>query len=167
MDKNVKNYLLITTNQQFEYSDYLEYCEMNEITPMDENSQEFFEWCDDETQTNIECDFDNLECAKIANADFVLTGSIGRWNGTFDIKPMHYTSLTKAIKAAIGECDYYDVRYIDGVIEISASHHDGTNSFKLRLLSKKGISAVGNACGLVEKDPKDYWFKKIRNEDIF
>jgi hypothetical protein len=140
---------------------------MNDITPTGENSIEFYKWCDDETQTNIECDFDNLKWSKIANADFVLTGSIGRWNGTFDIQPMHYTSLTKAIKAAIGKCDYYDVRYIDGVIDICASHHDGTNLFTLRLLSKKGISAVDNACGLVEKEPKDYWFKKIHDTDIF
>ena len=166
MNKNVKNYVLITTKEP-KYSDYLEYCEMNDITPVEENSQEFFEWCADETQLNIEYAFENLEYAKITNADFILMGSIGRWNGRFGIQPMHYTSLTGAIKAAIGDCEYFNVNYNNGVIDICASHHDGVNSFTLRLLSKKGIISVGDACGLVEKEPKDYWFKKIRNEDIF
>ena len=73
---------------------------------------------------------------------FILQGEIGTWMGqmaggfTFD----SFNELSKAWK----HCDYIKVYDENGHFYIECSHHDGTNFYEVRKLSKKGEEYLNN-----------------------
>lgn len=156
-------FTLLTTNQEFDYAEYVEYCEMNNIEPQGENSPAFYAWCGEETYENNECDLYNIKSLANKIGDhFVITGKLGLWNGNFDIEPLVMHTLDEAIRKCINSCDYFDVTWENGVVEVSASHHDGTNVFEIHALSAKGIKDYRRAHILDETmKVKDYTFKRI------
>ena len=66
----------------------------------------------------------------------LFAGSVGRWNGNFgggdigEFEDLYY----KALK----DCDYVKVYDNNGHLYITGSHHDGTNSFEVKVLTDKG-----------------------------
>lgn len=170
--------LILTNNGTYDYADYLEYCEMNEIEPSPEGSSKFYEWCGEMDAENVECDLCNLKYVKASkeNYKFFITGSLGLWNGRKNIHSVKMFSLVDAIMSAINAMDcqcYYDVHLEeDGTIGVSVSHHDGTNYFSIRRLNAKGIKAVDKLIeyGTIRNNDveiKEEWFRKIKPEDIF
>jgi len=72
----------------------------------------------------------------------LFVGSIGRWNGNFDggdigeFEDLYY----KALK----DCDYVKVSDNNGHLYITGTHHDGTNSFEVKVLTDKGEEYYDN-----------------------
>lgn len=137
---------------------YKEFCEANEIelTSISEDSVDFYNWQGeqlamewDDFLTNLRHDDDN-------NVDCVVTGSVGRWNGTFDIEAKHFSTLEDAILTCVKSCEYIIICEIDGVIDIEAMHHDATNNFKIHKLNKKGYDAH---CEDEELNNEEYYDK--------
>lgn len=131
--------ILTTLVDGFEYSDYVEHCEANGIVPQGKESNDYFRWCEDETEINFEADLDNIEGHTAYNVPVILTGFVGRWDGQHEICPVSFNSVADAIKACFGN-DILDIEvfFDDGKLEVSAHHHDNTNKFTIRALSKKG-----------------------------
>lgn len=99
-----------------------------------------------------------LEFADREADAFVVTGTLDRWNGQRQIEATRYTYLKEAFQACIGRStDFLEVRFIQGMLHVSASHHDGTNSFEIHALNKKGAEA-GDQADL----SKATYHKKIR-----
>lgn len=68
---------------------------------------------------------------------FLLTGTIGRWNGPAE---GGFTfSTVDELSRAWEDCDYFELFDENGHLFINASHHDGTNHFEVRQLTEKGI----------------------------
>ena len=66
-----------------------------------------------------------------------MTGKVGRWNGTFD-GGKFITNLNELLSSI----EYLDVvTFTDenGHFKIKGSHHDGSDCFELKQLTKKGI----------------------------
>lgn len=177
--------LLDTTVTSFKYTDYVDFCEVNEITPEPENSDDYWNWVSEERQRNVDDFLLNLQYAKINDEPVMITGSLGLWNGTREIYPMlvegsdyekgnngEWKYKNPAIKKAVEKCmngmDDVKVEYANGEIVVYGYHHDGTNIFTINKLSKKGINVVLNA---KEKgktiDPKPYMFGKFTEEDLW
>lgn len=151
MNKTAKKevYNLVTTRcDQFEYSDYLEWCEMNDIEPDKEGSSAYWDWCAEEAQLNYDCDMDNLMYSEIKDRMFLIEGALGLWWGRPTIQPVLVEGIVPAIKRCIGR-DINDIdaelNTKDGVIYVRASHHDGTNIFTLKMLNKNGEKWIENA----------------------
>lgn len=99
-----------------------------------------------------------LEFADSEADAFVVTGTLYRWNGQRQIEATRYVSLKEAYKACIGRyTDFIEVRFINGILHVAAGHHDGTNSFEIHALNKKGAEA-GDQADL----SKATYHKKIR-----
>lgn len=88
------------------------------------------------------------------DTECVVIGSVGRWNGRFNIETTYFDTLKDAILKCISECDYYTITVEDGVIHITAKHHDGANEFEIRRLTKLGIEAYEEEYGFDQNDLK-------------
>lgn len=156
----------------FTYEDYVEYCECNDYEPADEGSHEFFDWQLEECQRNVECDLDNIKfCSHYKNTPYVITGSLGLWDGRPSIHPVKVTGLYEAIVKCWGNCDdcMVEINNKTGVVSVYAYHHDGTNCFEIRELQERYIDAYEKALDVYEYgcaetfEVKNGWFKKIKN----
>lgn len=167
-------YTLLSTfvdTNDFDYDDYLEFCEMNNIEPAEKDSPEFYEWCVDETNLNIECDWENLTEYDKDFSHFVITGKLGLWNGKHEILPIIEDSLCNAIKKCISGGSILDYKVTldteTGVVSVSAHHHDGVNFFNIYLLTDEGFDAITNAIDDYKYGDLDHielnpdWCKKI------
>ena len=137
---NKGSYTILTTSADgFEYEDYLEFCEANGIEPYDEDSDHFFEWCQEESNFNFEADMDNIHSCKQYNVPVLVTGSLGLWDGRHEITAKVFPTVYDAIQAMLGR-DIRDIeaKFEDGAINVWAYHHDGCNSFTINALSAKG-----------------------------
>ena len=173
------NYKIFSTNEEFSYADYLEYCEMNDLTPDKEDGYGFYDWCREESDLNIEYEFDNLEHSKAKDYPFYVEGTLGLWHGTRD---GHFTKILWGVAEAIREV-MYSVRggYNDidaeldietGEIRMNCYHHDGCNTFTIHRLSKKGEDKIqrdiynGNIHDY-DYEPKSYCYRKLKKEELW
>ena len=154
--KNLYNNYDINDEAWFEA--YKEHCEINEIEmPEDaENSTDFYDWQSDMLQMEWEDFITNLENDKENNVNCVVTGKLGRWNGTFEIDAKAFPTLKSAVLACVSNCDNVVINEIDGTIDIEAMHHDGTNIFKIHKLNKSGLEAY---CNDEDFDKEEYYEK--------
>lgn len=67
----------------------------------------------------------------------VIYGSLGTWRGRFNIYPQVDIHLDSLVKKAMSNCDC-SVKLVDGKIEITSHHHDGTNYYTIQPLNRKG-----------------------------
>ena len=123
--------LLASTCDEFDYSDYVESCEANDITPQGEDSDDFHRWCAETAARQYEDDILQLKALPALRRPFVVTGTVGRWNGRFDIIPKLYDSFEEAFDEAIAGAQDVDVRYCTQYISVAGHHHDDTNHFQL------------------------------------
>ena len=128
-----KRYTILTTyDDGFTYEDYVEYCEEMGYEPAEEDSEEYYEWVQEEVDCNYESDIDNIKCCKQYNVPVVINGVLGLWDGEHTIVPVEMNSVYDAIEKCIGRYgEYVKAEYEDGVIYVAVSHHDGTNHFEI------------------------------------
>lgn len=86
----------------------------------------------------LECFMDNILYSNYEK-DCVVCGSLGLWFGRREIEPKRFSCLSDAIRATFAKADYVEVKQVNGHIEVTASHHDGNNYFKIYLLNEKGL----------------------------
>lgn len=73
----------------------------------------------------------------VASRNLILTGTVGRWDGNHDGGARINTF--QDIEMLWKDCDYIQVYDQNGHLHIKCSHHDGTNIFKLKKLTQKGV----------------------------
>lgn len=88
------------------------------------------------------------------DTECVVIGSVGRWNGRFNIEVSYFDTLKDAIFKCIEKCDYYTITEENGVINVTARHHDGSNEFEIRRLTKLGIEAYEEEYAFDQNDLK-------------
>lgn len=137
--KHGKFTILTTSTDGFDYDDYLDWCEANKQEPASENSNEYLEWMYEEMLLNYESDLDNIKSCKQYNIPVVITGKLGLWDGTHEIMPVVCDNVHDAISKCVDGNDDCEVYFNDGLIEVHAHHHDGTNCFEIKALSAKGL----------------------------
>lgn len=149
--------------------DYEEFCEINDITPGDDD--DFEEWKREEADRTWDDDMDNLEYI-MANDRFLITGHVGAWDGRHEIRPMKATGLLNAIKRCRSN-DYLDIEVKlnteTGIVEYYGHHHDGTNCFEICKLSDKGCKGYEKWVETGERweGCPDDWFEKIYRKEIW
>lgn len=126
------------------YEEFKSYCIDNGIdyTKYPNDSTYFFEWVDNLLLQEWE-DFEhNISYSEDGKQECVVLGSLGLWYGECNIKPKKFDNLLKAILTCIRNIDYVQISFEDGRINVNSIHHDGTNSFSIYKLNKKGRNIV-------------------------
>ena len=114
--------------------------DQEEMDELNMNSVEYSAYCAERAAENFECDLYNIKTHKPWAVPVVVTGTLGLWWGHPEIKPERIESVYEAIQKCIGsDGDYVKVEFNDGKLDVQVSHHDGTNCFTIRALSKKGV----------------------------
>jgi len=120
------------------YSQYAENCRMNGTEPGGTDSQAFTDYAVRDCRTDTEDTLDNLRNSPAAGGVWCITGSVGRWDGRHEIMPYFADGLAGAITVCSQSCEDLTAEYDTTAVYVTASHHDGRNSFTLRRLSPKG-----------------------------
>ena len=136
--KHGKFHILTTSTDGLTYEDYVEWCEANDRKPCGEDSGDFECWKEDKARTNYECDIENIRYCKQYYTRVVITGKVGRWDGTHTIAPVVCSNVHEAIEKCADGMDDVDAWFNDGHIEVIGGHHDGNDCFDIYALSAKG-----------------------------
>lgn len=134
----IKEQILCDTTSIIDYDVYIEHCEINDLTPQGEDSEDFYrvnEWYRSADWENLLTD---LRYSKVNNYKWVVSGTLGLWNGRHEIVPKLFNNLIDALNACFGKCDDIIITKSHSVIKVTALHHDGRNYFELRALSDLG-----------------------------
>lgn len=121
---------LASTSDEFGYDEYVEWCEINDIKPQGEESDHFYQWCQEEAQTNYSEDLAQLKASEHLQGSVIITGRVGRWNGNFEIAPVLFYSFEEAWAKMMGSDTLdVDVTYNTQCIHVTGRHHDASNFF--------------------------------------
>lgn len=93
---------------------------------------------------------------------FLLCGTLGLWHGKRDIYPEYFHDLTEAVNKCWEKMDYVSAYLVDGCLNLSGSHHDGTNGYYIYPLSPEGCDIITSW----EQGYDDDYFDGM-NEDAF
>ena len=93
------------------------------------------DWYDD-IYRELENFFDNYD-------KLLLFGSVGRWTGRHSGWQV-FSSFGDLMTWALKDCDYLKIYEDNGHFYIDCSHHDGSNSFEVRILNERGAEYYDN-----------------------
>lgn len=130
-----------------------------------ENSEEFWDWAAEERNSDWEQDLENIRDCKQYNVPVVITGALGLWDGHHGIVPEMHDSVGDAVSRILKtDCDDWDIKFVDGHIEVDGHHHDGMNCFEIHALSRKGLAKCIAAQNRYEDIPelKKHDFKRLK-----
>lgn len=74
---------------------------------------------------------------------WILIGTSGRWDGTYDVGTI-FTDFVSTFRKAIQDCDYIKLYDENGHFYLTCSHHDGTNHYEIKKLTEKGVKYLEN-----------------------
>lgn len=80
---------------------------------------------------------DNMKYSDIKNNSFICIGTVGLWNGNKKAGGV-YDNINELIKS-ITYGDKFDIYVENDKSYYVNSHHDGTNSFEIKMLTDEGI----------------------------
>lgn len=137
-------YLNTYCEGEYNYEIYLEWCKDNSTEPHPEGSEKYWRWIGDMIQNDIEDFFENLKYSPEPQHPCVISGSLGLWHGRPDIEPVMMPDLASAIRTCMDGADAVEVNLENGMVEVKAFHHDGTNLFEIRPLTDRGYNLMND-----------------------
>lgn len=134
-----KSMILLDTTFIPDYEDYVMYCEMNEKTPQKENTEDYWEFVYNMREVDTIDFFNELKETNINNQYYwVISGTLGLWNGRKEIALAKCETLIDAIHKCSNSCDDVIIEKCGNKICVTGLHHDGRNYFEIRALSDLG-----------------------------
>lgn len=141
-NKNIHT-LFSTRYDAYPYSEYVEYCEINESEPGEEFSDAYWDWVSDCIQDDYDLFQEELSAGKYGDKFFAVYGVLDLWDGKHEIYPN--PQISKGLISTIKKCyegssiDDVDVMFdeTEGKIIVKAYHHDGTNVFEIKQCTTK------------------------------
>lgn len=132
-------------NYDYDFDGYKEsYQECYELTDedmKDVSENEIWDFINDSLAMEWDDLFANLKYSKNADKPCVITGSLGLWYGRPSIVPLVCEDIESAIRKCANNMDYVIVKQVNGHLEVTGIHHDGSNHFEIHILNDKGIRA--------------------------
>lgn len=136
-----KTQVLYDSASGVDYSDYVEWCEMNDCEPMGEESEEYYDFVERVHEYDWDDLLSNIEYSEVNDYDWLITGWVGTWQGDRDIYPTIEPNLIQAIESCIGRgiCEVRVTKESNSV-KVRITHHDGRNYFELTPLTEDGVA---------------------------
>lgn len=96
-------------------------------------------------EANIQWDIAKEELEKFFSDDeqWILFGTVGRWNGTYEAGVI-FGDFIKIFRKVVKDCDYWKIYDVNGHFYLKCSCHDGINTFEIKKLTQKGIEYYDN-----------------------
>lgn len=138
----------------YDYSSYDEWLEDNAYNEEDITYDDFLLKMRELDMDDFHC---NLLNSPLRYGNYFITGTLGFWNGNYTICGVYSNDLYDAVCRCIGGCYDFKVYETNYGLEVHNMHHDGTNIFYIRPLSKKGCKKV---------DMMDYKDVEWKEEDF-
>lgn len=132
------------------YEEYKEECEDE-----DEEPEDIYEFARKETDLNMEEDIFTLKrLAETRSEKWVVTGTLGLWDGRHIIFPKVFPSLQRALSACWKDCEIVEVVTDEkgDYLIFTGHHHDGTNCFELRPVDAESADHIEDEFGNGEPD---------------
>ena len=134
-----KRITLCDTRAFIPYESYLEYCELNKRTPQSDQSDDYYEFCHEMQMQDWDDFITNVVYCRFNPYDWIITGTLGLWNGNYEVDATVEPSLEDALTACVdGSIMDVKVEKMGSVLYVSAYHHDGCNNFEIRALTDIG-----------------------------
>lgn len=169
MKKPKKRMIFATTNREFDdvKAEMIErhlddYPEEKDWSPSDED---VYDERRVQTEFDWECASDELK-AHLKDFDiFLVVGTCGLWNGNF--AGGKFCRNLDEVMQCMKSCDDYEIYDENGRMYITGWHHDGTNNFAVKTLTRKGLElaekeGLGNYRSLHEK----LWNSNLFTKDL-
>lgn len=106
---------------------------------------------------------EQIEKANKEYEGFLITGTLGLWHGKKDIYPEYYADLNEAYKKCVENADDIIAKIVDGALEISSMHHDGTNTLYIRPLDPIGCDIISS----FEQGYEDDYFEGLDDDEFY
>lgn len=124
------------------YKESFQECrELTDVEMEDVTDDEIYSFISDSLEMDYDDFFSNLQFSKFMDTPCVVTGSLGLWHGRHSIIPETFSDIEDAIKKCVENMDYCSIKQVYGHLEVTGIHHDGSNTFEIHLLNKRGIDA--------------------------
>ena len=78
-----------------------------------------------------------------AGNSWLAMGTVGRWTGKHAAGTV-FASWDEFFQGATKDCDYWKIWDENGHFYFRCSHHDGTNCFEIKRLSRRGVEVLEN-----------------------
>ena len=78
-----------------------------------------------------------------AGNSWLAMGTVGRWTGNHAAGTV-FDNLDEFFHSATKDCDYWEIWDENGHLYMRCSHHDGTNYFEIKRLSRRGVGVLEN-----------------------
>ena len=95
----IKEQILCDTTSIIEYDVYIEHCEINDLTPQGEDSEDFYNVAREYQVLEFDDLLANLRYCEANNYKWVVSGTLGLWNGRHEIEPTLFNNLIDALNA--------------------------------------------------------------------
>lgn len=138
----MKEQILLDTTFIPEYDEYVAHCEINEIEPQAEDSNDYWNFVSEMQSLWVDDLQTNIKFSKSLPSYWVISGSLGLWYGVRDIEQVLCYGLWDALQKCFGSCDDVIVKKRGSVIYVSGMHHDGTNHFQIQGLTNLGAERL-------------------------
>lgn len=105
--------------------------------------QKIWEECDEIMSFAYEEAMSKLEDAFSDVDALLIYGTVERWNEMLAVSAV-YKNFKDLFYAATQDCNYFKISDIGGHLYLTCSHHDGTNRFEVKTITKAGYNYYSN-----------------------
>lgn len=102
-------------------------------------------YINDDYQHNDDIFIESLRQSEYNFKSCIIIGYVQKWNGKHTIYPTEVEGILEAVYKCTDKMDDVVIKFVEDHLELDCSHHDGTNKFKIYLLSEKGSEAIENS----------------------
>ena len=163
----IKTKTVLYTNEISCYDElrreYLEYCKENEIESEKGGEYAHHSFMCDQMWEDFKTD--TLPSLESQADKFLVIGSAGTWQGRRDGGFLS-TYLTTIIEKFVEKLDLVTITYdsSNGSIELSGSHHDGSNYYTVYALNRRAQRAIDAAESVYDDIQSQYFHNKLDNK---
>ena len=116
---------------------------MDEEPGKEPSDNEIWDLCYQYDDTYYEYEKDMLDNFFNNGSTWLLVGKCGSWDGTF-AGGFAFKTYSEMISKVAKDCDYIKLWDENGLFCGKCSHHDGTNTFEIKKLTKAGERLLDN-----------------------
>ena len=120
------------------------------------------EWRDEQMENDWDIEREGL-IQYFGNKIVGFFGDVGRWHGVY--KGGKIGEFIDLFEKAIADCYYFRIYDVNGHMYLTCSHHDGTNCFEIKEVTRKGYQYLDNwEYSWDDKRTEQYVYTQIFNK---
>lgn len=132
--EKIAEWVAIDTRRDIPYSEYVEFCEINEIEPEEENSTGYWNYVNSARQMDYDDFRSNMTYCKLF--PMVAVGYAGLWYG--NVRGGNVLKDVDDLLGLFSSCDDIKIWQDKDGFHINGYHHDDTNSADIRVINMRG-----------------------------